>query len=361
MDQEQNGFIRGVVLPVFPRIDPITAARLLAWVTAESLDVRFIPVTHVFSDQELADLERNGFRIIGTGANTMHARANQGFQSETEMVVARFPSLRRVEGVSSLVKAINKHHTTPGGTMTKTSYGYPIDWIIGRAYLFGHDPHDVVERTNHVVDMVLSAAALPHPVDSERLEKLCTALLGRPRHPFAVLSVSRYVRDMTQEGVSPTEISDRTQWFIALHDQAKKEEQAAEERSKHVPAEEFELRDSVKGIWIHTDDQWILKSLLTARAHLVVLKSSWGNMLIAAHRDYYDLRAVGEELSRLEPPSPSEGPIWSYIERFTMVANGTGSAPAHPTALPQKIIQRVIVDHIISKRARPLLRLRLAR
>lgn len=360
MDQEQNGVIRGVVLPVFPRIDPITAARLLAWVAGQSLDIRFAPVTHAFSDQELADLERNRFRIIGTGVNAMQARANQGFQSETEMVVVRF-SLR-LGGVSSLVRAINKHHSTPGGTMTKTSYGYPIDWIIGKAYLFGYDPLDVVQRTNHVVDSFLSAATYPpNPIDPECLERCCTALLGRPRHPFAVLSISRYIRDMLQEGVSATDIRDRAQWFLDVHARAKEEEQAAEERAKHVPAEEFELRDGVKGLWIHTDDQWILKSLLDTRAHLVVLESSQGNIIIAAHRDDYDLSAVGKELSRLEPPSLIEGPTWTYVAHLNMTVNGTASAPCRSTRLPQEIIQRVIADHLINKRTRPLLRLHLAR
>lgn len=323
------------LLPNRATLDPITALYVLERVIGRTLKIEFANPGMDMSDETLQKLSAKGVFTIGIGKNRTHKdREVQGklFGSEAALMIHELRSIGLLSQdniLDTFTEMLDRDNTN--GHLKRQPYsGY---WIVQQAYRLGRHgqeeiitDEEIVRHGMHLVSVYVQAskskvrpslALRKHIMNSPAMQFLPEQ--GAARTHQGPLTVSRYIRDMYICKIDEQDIVERTKWFVAVHDWAKKQQQMADHTAESQGFRTFSVgKYKDAGVWVESDSPYLLSAV--ARRHdLVVMRSSRGNIIIMSKM--FNLAMVAEILQHAEPDGR-----WHYApDPLNVLANGTES------------------------------------
>jgi|GEM_PF-3269360 len=353
------------LLPNRPTLDPINALRVAEMATGEIMSrIKFMNHNAHLSNDDLCTMESEGIFPIGVGYGQTYREREidgRGFSSETALILYELRSANKIpdddthqDRLSEMLDRDNEN-----GYLRQQPYsGY---WIVQQAYRMGHDLSEIdfvftdegiVRRAMHLVSTYVAACESGVHLNAEDRQQIlrlpAMQLLpekGPARTHQGPLTVSRYIRDMVICGLHEDEILERAEWFVRVHDRAKERQYAADKMADTYVFDTFPLnrynRYTELGTWADSDDPYLLAAL-AKRRDLVAMSSSKGNVIVMSKR--FNLYGAASCLIKAEPDR------WHYEAKSrNIIANGTESVDADPTALFRAALESIIGRHIVYK------------
>ncbi len=344
-----------VMLPRRPVIDRAIAFYLFEKAIGRPLKIKFVSQNIHLSNNDIERLSHQGIFTIGVGSGLKYT--DRGFDSETSAILHELRSVEKIpdhdpvlDDLARMMDMNNDHHSKQGGYLRRQPYA--ITWIMRQAYRLGHDAsevnfcfddEEVVRRAVHVVTVYVET--------SRRNERLSLGLREQvmrtpamqllpeggtpnkgPRNHQVPMTVSHYIRDMFLSCVPADEMLERTEWFVRVHNRAQARQADAKEMAKSQSFETFPIgnRDEEAGIWLDSDDPYLLEELAKSRS-LVVMRRSTGNVIIMS-KDF-NLSAVADTFLRKEPGQ------WYYQSKPQLLANGTENVDMDSSGLSRNTVE----------------------
>lgn len=325
----------GALLPNKPPIDKVAAYEIVGMYCAKRLAEVTFHNTNAFPDEEMQELEKDGYLPIDVGSRKYHGLAG----SATEWVVKRY-CLPRTKGLNELVELINENNRT--GFLK--GYAFSVPSLIRKLYEFKDEETwhaEVVWAAGDVVNAFVKVAngdVVPQhePPDGDII-LLAKEFAQDKEKP---LTLGQYVANLWSLGESPDAIVKKLAfWQDALRRLNEiyawaKAEWRQMQGDKKLSKLEFKAGKH-RGIILRTDSR-ALVNVVTREGHYAIrlIVGSDGHTTIATNR--LDISKLHEAFAKREPER------WHYNRDMGALLNG---GPQYTGVKPT----RVSGDEIITQ------------
>ena len=336
-------------LPRWPTLDEIIAYGILEDILKRPLQISFMNKDRVLTNAELQELNQQGVLLVGFDKKV---GPNEEAISSTASMVDELRSVGGLPAEDNVLDELARMlaRDNQDGYLTK-SQPFAAGFVAQSAYRHGYDHQEVVYRTAHVGQVlvkVMTERSNGRPdLASHEHAKLTPAMAllpeKAPRTHCGPFTVSRYIRDMYTLGYTDADMVARASWFIEIHNQAKVQRAAADNAAITQTFEKFRLAGQTKiGLWVQSDDPYLMAALATDRYDLVAMRSSKGNVIVMSKS--FDLSHVAHDLMTKEPDR------WYYGSgQRNMLANGTERVQRPPTQFSRDEIVQSISLNVVRK------------
>lgn len=338
--------IKTACLRNWPNLDVVVAYTLLEEALSASLEVTFESRNLMLSDDEVRDLAARGVFTIGVGKGRTYEDCKvdgKTFGSETSLLlygVRSHECLGNDGSVRELETWMDRDNAD--GRLTKKQ-PYSAGWIMHQAFRLGYDHQEVVNRVAHVVRVLIDSTRMKKEkrpdLGMHEAAKKCSAMAMLSRGDYyGPFTVRRYIRDMFMLGYDEKDMVAKAGWFIEVHEKAKRREVAAKKVAETAKFDAFCLsRHQEFGTWAESDDPYLM-SRLGQDKDLVVMRNSNGNVIMMSRE--FDFSDVACAFGEKEPD------LWYFDADRNILANGTESEPAVPTALGRESLQICVATRV---------------
>lgn len=345
---------RTIGLPHRPTMDHVVPYVVLKEMFGRELGVRFFNQGTEFTAEQMASLDAEGVYLAGVrrGHTYKDYKGPNGetFGSQTALLLhilhrsnSELPNAKVFSDLADLMDRNNSK-----GILIKQAYSVP--WIVRQAYRLGHDPdeaefeffndEEVVHHAAQVVRAWLLARTGKQLRTREAAEvsRVFEMLPKGVRNQFGPFSVAGYMRDMLMAGHYESDVRERGDWLVRVHNRAKERMRMAE---AFADAHKDDLQTfplgshTEQGTWVDSHEPWLME-VLNNRRHLVVMRNDITGNVIAMSKTF-SLALAGEALAKMEPG------LWHYEpESRNILCNGTENVIAVPTGLADVVLQQTI-------------------
>lgn len=330
----------------WPNLDVVVSYTLLQEALSASLEMTFGSKNLMLSDDEVRGLATSGIFTIGVGKGRTYENCKvdgKTFGSETSLLLYGMRSHERLGNDGSVRElGVWMDRDNADGRLTKKQ-PYSTGWIMHQAFRMGYDHAEVVNRVAHVVRVLIDSSRAKKDkrpdLGMHEASKKCSAAALLPAGDYyGPFTVRRYIRDMFMLGYDEKDMVAKVGWFVEVHEKAKRREVAAKKFAETAKFDVFCLsRQQEVGTWIEGNDPYLMSRLGQDR-DMVVMRNEQGNMIIMSTT--FDLSDVASALIEKEPD------LWYFDENRNILANGTESEPAPPTALARESLQICIAMRV---------------
>lgn len=340
-------------LPHGPTMDRVVPYVMLKEMFGRELGIQFFNQGSEFTAQQMGSLDAEGMYLAGVrkGHTYKDYKCPNGetFGSETSLLLQilrqKNMELPNAKVFSDLADLMDRNNSK--GILIKQAFSVP--WIIRQAYRLGNDPdeaefefkdEEVVTRAAHVVRAWLLARTGKQLRTREAAEasRVFEMLPKGVRNQFGPFSVAGYMRDMLMVGHHESDVRERGDWLVRVHNRAKERMRMAE---AFADAHKDDLQmfpvgsHTEQGTWVESHDPWLME-VLSKRRHLVVMRNDITRNVIAMSKTF-SLALAGEALAKIESGR------WHYEpESRNILCNGTENVIAVPTGLTSAVLQQTI-------------------